>query len=100
MKEQERNYDTERYALSRSDMANLILAKTREEMQKLLTAIQSRGTIPCIACDECRFPMAVTDREFVCYNPKYKNGKRIYRETFGVLKKLGCGSAEKGKRLK
>lgn len=55
---------------------------------------------PTIACDECRFPMAVTDREFVCYHPKYKNGKRIYRETFGVLKKLGCGSAEKGERLR
>jgi len=81
-------------------MLDLLTAKNPDEVNKILTDIKARGTIPCIACDECKFPMPVTDREFVCYHPKYKNGKRIYRETFGVLKKLGCGSAEKGERLR
>lgn len=49
------------------------------------------------ACDECKFKsMQLMEREYICGHPAYKGkGKRIYRETFGVLKKLGCGGAEK-----
>jgi hypothetical protein len=47
-----------------------------------------------IACDKCRHGKAVREREYHCRHPViYPRGKVIYRETFGVLKKVGCGSA-------
>jgi hypothetical protein len=30
------------------------------------------------------------EREYVCSHPNYPRKKNIYRETYGVLKKLGC----------
>jgi hypothetical protein len=31
------------------------------------------------------------EREYLCSHPSYKRSKMIYRETYGVLNKLGCG---------
>jgi len=45
------------------------------------------------ACDECPYGKLVREREYHCSHPKYPRVKVIYRETFGVLKKLGCGGA-------
>lgn len=47
------------------------------------------------ACDECVHGTSVREREYHCKHPLYPKGKVIYRETFGVLKKLGCGGAER-----
>lgn len=45
------------------------------------------------ACDGCKCGEIMREREYLCRNPKYPRNKMIYRETFGVLKKLGCGGA-------
>lgn len=45
------------------------------------------------ACDTCAHGKQVLDGQYHCSNPKYPRKKVIYRETFMVLKKLGCGGA-------
>jgi hypothetical protein len=48
------------------------------------------------ACDECVHGKQTREKQYHCNNPKYSSisGKVIYPETFTVLKRLGCGSAE------
>lgn len=50
-----------------------------------------------IHCEICRHcSMKIIENEFICGHPVYKSkGKRIYRETSSIFKKLGCGSGEK-----
>jgi hypothetical protein len=44
------------------------------------------------SCEVCKHAMPLIEREYICSHPNYgTRGKRIYRETYGVLKKLGCG---------
>jgi hypothetical protein len=45
----------------------------------------------CGDCSDCDYAEQVRGREYHCSNPKYPNKKVIYKETYGVLKKLGCG---------
>lgn len=47
------------------------------------------------ACDYCKHGKATREYQYHCTNPVFrKPGKVIYPDTFKVLKKVGCQSAE------
>lgn len=49
-----------------------------------------------IACDHCVHGKATREEQFDCSHPLFKKrGRVIYRETFRILKIVGCGSGMK-----
>lgn len=47
------------------------------------------------ACDFCKYGKATREFEYSCSHPLFKaRGKVIYPETFKVLRRVGCESAE------
>ena len=47
------------------------------------------------ACDHCVHGERVREEQFHCHSPVFgKRGRVIYKEMYGILKTVGCGSGE------